>query len=264
MGNKAGLLSVCAKILLLISASRSEENVETITHGKTVLKSPNYPEKYPSNQHKEWIFNQTTGRWAMTIKDFRLEESGQCVKDYLLIRRSRSTYTTPVKLCGYSGSHSYFSEGSYLHITFHSDGSEEDKGFSIEVQHFMNLDEAKAVVNKENKQVKEVKVVTHFEYEELFIGLLCVLSLAAVLFFSMFGLFIFGMLKRRHERVIQRDMIARLQSQVVNPPLERRYSRKGSTKEHNRPDFLRSLSNQSTTALLSYQSAGYPQTADHV
>ena len=46
---------------------------------------------------------------------------------------------TPVKLCGFSGSHSYFSEGSYLHITFHSDGSEEDKGFSIEVQHFMNL-----------------------------------------------------------------------------------------------------------------------------
>ena len=71
----------------------SEENVETITHGKTVLTSPNYPRRYPSNQHKEWIFNQTTGHWAMTIKDFLLEESGQCVKDYLLIRRSRSTYT---------------------------------------------------------------------------------------------------------------------------------------------------------------------------
>ncbi|XP_078336957.1 ovochymase-2-like [Crassostrea virginica] len=138
MGNKIDLLSVYTNVLLLISASRSEENVEKITHGKTVLTSPNYPRRYPSNQHKEWIFNQTTGHWAMTIKDFLLEESGQCVKDYLLIRRSRSTYTTPVKLCGYSGSHSYFSEGSYLHITFHSDGSDEDKGFSIEVEHFVS------------------------------------------------------------------------------------------------------------------------------
>ena len=44
----------------------------------------------------------------------------------------------PVKLCGYSGSHSYFSEGSYLHITFHSDGSDEDTGFSIKVEHFLS------------------------------------------------------------------------------------------------------------------------------
>ncbi|XP_078335433.1 mannan-binding lectin serine protease 2-like [Crassostrea virginica] len=142
MGNKIDLLSVYTNVLLLISASRSEENVETITHGKTVLTSPNYPRRYPSNQHKEWIFNQTTGLWAMTIKDFRLEDSGLCLKDYLLIRRSVSSYSTPVKLCGCSGSHSYtsyFSYGPYLSITFHSDGSGEDIGFFIGVQHLLSF-----------------------------------------------------------------------------------------------------------------------------
>lgn len=111
---------------------------------------------------------------------------------------------------------------------------------------------------------KEVKLLTHVENEELFIGLLGVLALAAVLFFSMLGCFVVGLMKRHHESVMQRNMVTMLQAQMSNPPLERRYSRKGSVKEQKRPVLMQSLSNQSTTALLSYQSAGYPQTGDHV
>lgn len=111
---------------------------------------------------------------------------------------------------------------------------------------------------------KEVKLLTHVENEELFIGLLGVLSLAAVLFFSMLGCFVVGLMKRHHESAMQRNMVTMLQAQMSNPPLERRYSRKGSVKEQKRPVLMQSLSNQSTTALLSYQSAGYPQTGDHV
>lgn len=54
------------------------------------LRSQNYPENYPPNEDREWIFNQTTGQWAMTINDFQLEDSQQCQNDYLLIRRSNS------------------------------------------------------------------------------------------------------------------------------------------------------------------------------
>lgn len=228
------------------------------------MESSNYPQKYSPNEDKEWIFNQTTGMWVMTIQQLQLQESTQCQSDYLIIRLSKSSQSTPIKLCGSADTgRTFVSEGPFLRLEFHSDSKYEEKGFSIEVQHVMNEADAKIVLSR--KKGTEIKLVTHVENEGLFIVLLGVLALAALVFFAMLGCFIVGVMKRRHERVIQRDMITRLQTQTGNTAvMGRRYSRKGSMKEHNRPDFLRSFSNQSTTGLLSYQSAGYPQTAEHV
>lgn len=252
-------------IILFLSVTKAQEKIQEIitkTAEPKQLRSQNYPENYPPNEDREWIFNQTTGQWAMTINDFQLEDSQQCQNDYLLIRRSNSKSVTPLKLCGSTASHSYVSEGPYLHIEFHSNTKEQAKGFSILVQHVMNEADAKQYMGQ--MKGKEVKLLTHVENEELFIGLLGVLALAAVLFFSMLGCFVVGLMKRHHESVMQRNMVTMLQAQMSNPPLERRYSRKGSVKEQKRPVLMQSLSNQSTTALLSYQSAGYPQTGDHV
>lgn len=253
-------------IILILSFTKAQENIKEIitnTAGPKQLRSQNYPENYPPNQHREWIFNQTSGKWAVTINDFQLEDSQQCQNDYLLIRRSNSKSVTPLMLCGSKPSHSYVSEGPYLHIEFHSDTEKQAKGFSILVEYLMTGDDAKQFMGQKMKG-KEVKLLTHVENEELFIGLLGVLSLAAVLFFSMLGCFVVGLMKRHHESAMQRNMVTMLQAQMSNPPLERRYSRKGSVKEQKRPVLMQSLSNQSTTALLSYQSAGYPQTGDHV
>lgn len=40
-------------------------------------------------------------------------------------------------LCGSKPSHSYVSEGPYLHIEFHSDTKKQAKGFSILVEYLM-------------------------------------------------------------------------------------------------------------------------------
>ncbi|XP_061197876.1 uncharacterized protein LOC133205988 [Saccostrea echinata] len=248
-------------IILLFSVTHAAKTKQVITSGKSIIQSENYPNNYPGDEDRMWIFNQTVGIWTMTIQDFHLQESAQCQNDYLLIRKSQRE--TPVKLCGVRTSEYYISNGPYLSLEFHSDSWNHEKGFSIEVQHVMNEAQAKSIVSK--RKGTEVKLVTHVEHEGLFIVLLGVLSLAALVFVAMLGCFIVGMMKRRHERVIQQNMINRLQAQSENHVVVgRRYSRKDSVKDHKRPDFMRSFSNQSTTGLLSYQSAGYPQTGDHV
>lgn len=50
---------------------------------------------------------------------------------------SGSIYRTPLMLCGSKPSHSYVSEGPYLHIEFHSDTEKQAKGFSILVEYLM-------------------------------------------------------------------------------------------------------------------------------
>lgn len=253
--------------ILFLSVSKAQgldkfQKIITKTSEPTEVKSKNYPKNYPADQYMNWIFNQTAGKWAMTINDFHLEDSQHCENDYMLIRRSNSKSVAPLKLCGNVFSHSYVSDGPYLHIEFHSNSQEESKGFSITVQYLLDEADVRQFIGQ--AKGKEVKLLTEKENQELFIGLLCVLSIAAVLFFSMLGCFVVGLMKRHHENVLQRNMVTMLHAQMSNPPIERRYSRKGSVKEQKRPVLLQSLSNQSTTALLSYQSAGYPQTGDHV
>ncbi|XP_062574059.1 uncharacterized protein LOC134235896 [Saccostrea cucullata] len=248
----------CSLILLFSVTHAAKQTV--ITQGKSIIQSENYPNDYPGGEDRVWVFNQTVGLWTVTFQDFHLQESKGCEDDYLLIRKSQRE--TPLKLCGVRTSDYYISKGPYLKLEFHTNSWNHEKGFSIEVQHVMTEAEAKSIVKRKGT---EVKLVTHVEHEGLFIVLLGVLSLAALVFVAMLGCFIVGMMKRRHERVIQQNMMSRLQAQSENQVVAgRRYSRKESVKSHNRPDFMRSFSNQSTTGLLSYQSAGYPQTGDHV
>ncbi|KAF5295928.1 hypothetical protein FQR65_LT10359 [Abscondita terminalis] len=98
-----------------------------------VIKSPFYPNDYPSNRECNWVITvNSTQQILLNITEFQLEYSTECTYDYIEIRNG-GTSSSPLigKYCGTEIPKEIPSHANQLHLTFHTDPSHEDKGFKI-------------------------------------------------------------------------------------------------------------------------------------
>ncbi|KAM3875577.1 LOW QUALITY PROTEIN: ST14 transmembrane serine protease matriptase a [Diretmus argenteus] len=101
-----------------------------LTGEKGTFKSPNYPNYYPPNAFCEWNIEVPVGKVVkVTFNKFLLAEPGQgnsatCNKDYVEIKRKRVCGEKP------SGTVTETSDTNRMMVTFYSDASYVDRGFS--------------------------------------------------------------------------------------------------------------------------------------
>ena len=108
---------------VLTEAAMSRED-QSLPIGKTQIKSPNYPSKYPLNKTSTWNFRPKTGTASLTIKcsNFTLEDSTNCKWDYLMINGK--------KFCGTNAPNI---TANWLKIEFKSDAYVNARGFMCEI-----------------------------------------------------------------------------------------------------------------------------------
>lgn len=99
-----------------------------------VIKSPDYPNYYPSNRNCIWII-ETQNKYQIELKiiQFQVEDHNYCSYDYLEIRNGGYD-TSPLigKFCGDQIPRQIMSFTNQIYLKFVSDGSRGDKGFEIE------------------------------------------------------------------------------------------------------------------------------------
>ena len=105
------------------------------TPGITIL-SPNYPYNYPTFCDSQLTIN-FDGRISLYFESFDVEYlDDNCVLDWLEIRDGKSVDDDRIgaKLCGSNIPGLITSTGKYLKLIFHSDDSNNYKGFKIQAQ----------------------------------------------------------------------------------------------------------------------------------
>ncbi|XP_078344750.1 uncharacterized protein LOC144630294 [Oculina patagonica] len=104
-----------------------------VTVVDNVLKSPAYPDNYPSNMDCVYQFpvSPYMDELSITFTYFHLEDSDSCSADYLKIsNENNQTFGT---YCGLRTGQNIIVTGQYALLTFHSDSALEEKGFHIEL-----------------------------------------------------------------------------------------------------------------------------------
>jgi cubilin len=94
------------------------------------LTSTNYPGGYSNNMDCQWIITSEGPSKLVVLKllDFQLESN--CSKDYVTIYDGYGTSSTKIAtLCGEAPEKEYVSSGSNMTVVFHSDSSNNFKGF---------------------------------------------------------------------------------------------------------------------------------------
>ncbi|XP_078359243.1 uncharacterized protein LOC144643772 [Oculina patagonica] len=103
--------------------------VQGLVQGET-LKSPGYPNNYPSNIDCRYLV-QIPFRGALKVVffDFDVQDHPSCGNDYLKITNNdRNTVSTH---CGQKTGHKIIVSGGSMLITFHSDGSVQRRGYKL-------------------------------------------------------------------------------------------------------------------------------------
>ncbi|KAM9326690.1 embryonic protein UVS.2-like [Gastrophryne carolinensis] len=89
--------------------------------------SPGYPVAYAPSMHCTYTITAPVGkRISLTVSDFHLEDSVYCMYDYMTIQadsRQKGPY------CGDNNVPGFTTTGNSLVMTFHSDSSNQSKGF---------------------------------------------------------------------------------------------------------------------------------------
>ncbi|XP_045485243.1 cubilin-like [Pieris rapae] len=100
--------------------------------------SPNYPEEYGEDLLCEWVFEATVGRHLqLNFNDFKLEETSACYADHVSIySRNLKEDWKLVKenLCLLENVKQGFELSQLLKVTFQTDASIAEKGFSASVK----------------------------------------------------------------------------------------------------------------------------------
>ncbi|KOC70062.1 Cubilin [Habropoda laboriosa] len=99
-----------------------------------VIRTPNYPERYPGRKDCEWIIEAPNRqRIILNVKKFDLEEHSNCIFDYLEIRNGGYD-TSPLigKFCGTVIPTEIVSQTNQLYLKFVSDPTGSHTGFDIE------------------------------------------------------------------------------------------------------------------------------------
>ena len=114
----------------------NEDTTTTVATGDVnEITSPNYPQNYPSNPTgapmKKPMEVSDGNRIKITFTDFELEDNG-CRYDYVTIEDADGSMLLD-KTCGSNMPREpIFSKTNKAHLTFHSDGADQFKGFRIE------------------------------------------------------------------------------------------------------------------------------------
>ncbi|NXP50868.1 C1R protein, partial [Heliornis fulica] len=107
------------------------------------IRSPGYPKPYPNNNISSWDIRVPKGYvLKLTFRYFDLEPSESCFYDYVKIRADKKSLG---RYCGQLGSNignhpgrkKFVSKGNTMHLTFHSDFSNEDNGTVIPYKGFL-------------------------------------------------------------------------------------------------------------------------------
>ncbi|XP_028390641.1 cubilin-like [Dendronephthya gigantea] len=103
-------------------------------YAPATLKSPLYPSLYPNSIDCNWTISGTNGsRVSLTFRSFSLESDSRCRYDYLDVYDGDSSYASKLgRYCGNQLPQSLTSSGVHLFIAFHSDGSQQGKGFVLD------------------------------------------------------------------------------------------------------------------------------------
>lgn len=107
------------------------------------IRSPNYPKPYPNNNISSWDIIVPKGYVVkLTFRYFDLEPSETCFYDYVKIRADKKSLG---RYCGQLGSTTgnhpgrkeFVSKGNRMHLSFHSDFSNEDNGVVVPYRGFL-------------------------------------------------------------------------------------------------------------------------------
>lgn len=99
------------------------------------VRSPGYPRAYDNNQRCTWQISVPRG-FRIRLKfrrQFGIESSPGCVKDYIMIAQSKS-FRNPMIFCGKRRPSHLFSPRNNLWIRLQSDHTRSDKGFLASYQ----------------------------------------------------------------------------------------------------------------------------------
>ncbi|KAK3084147.1 hypothetical protein FSP39_008992 [Pinctada imbricata] len=218
------MLCVVLTLCLITAAVGDRENL----YKGGIITSPLYPSPYPPNQNKEWSFNQTVGKWILTIEDFELEESRACEKDYLEIIGK----TEPERICGNLPQESHVTEGPVLVLKFKTDGFKHLRGFKLRITHSFDDADLKAKleqIKKKNKNAAKAYLVdkeTAWDKPWSQVLLYAILAIAVLIFNILLGCFVVGIIKRRREDRQRSLLVRNMQNQLsFTGSTGRRYSR---------------------------------------
>ena len=106
-----------------------------VTAPGTTIFSPNYPNNYPTFCDSQLTIN-FDGRISLFFESFEVEYQDTCDLDWLEIRDGKSVDDDRIgpKLCGSHVPGLITSNGKYLKLIFHSDDSDNYKGFKIQAE----------------------------------------------------------------------------------------------------------------------------------
>ena len=94
-----------------------------------LVKSPNFPENYPTNQHLTFNLEVKAGSLVeLTFTSFDVEPNSSCQYDYVQVLDTDGSEI--IKACGTTKPSVIKSSGTKLTVIFHSDYRDVKKGFS--------------------------------------------------------------------------------------------------------------------------------------
>ncbi|KAH7944175.1 hypothetical protein HPB52_016715 [Rhipicephalus sanguineus] len=97
----------------------------------TMLYSPGYPMTYDSDRLCRWVITADQGSVTLRFLNVQIEESPGCGFDSVGVLPGPGQGSA-VKLCGAMTNHTIATNSSTVTVVFRSDGSHEEKGFSLE------------------------------------------------------------------------------------------------------------------------------------
>ncbi|XP_070559274.1 mannan-binding lectin serine protease 1-like [Ptychodera flava] len=97
------------------------------------ITTPNYPDAYPDNEDCNWLLVATPGdHVTITFDDFDVEQEDDCQYDNVMIFDGPDkSFDLIGSFCGNTIPEDIVSTNRHLYITFHSDLSENGRGFSL-------------------------------------------------------------------------------------------------------------------------------------
>ena len=98
------------------------------------IRSLYYPRPYHNDASCEWVISVPIGNIiSISVRDLRLEDSGSCIYDYLIIRDGNSSSATQIaRLCGKKRPRMRFTSSSnFLYVSFVSNSSVTGRGFEL-------------------------------------------------------------------------------------------------------------------------------------
>uniref|UniRef100_UPI00398F64EE cubilin n=1 Tax=Pristiophorus japonicus TaxID=55135 RepID=UPI00398F64EE len=99
------------------------------------LQSPGYPSPYPDNSQCEWFLKGPTGHYlTISFQAFNLENTPECIKDFVEIREYNASGRVLGRHCGSILPGSMDTSGSLAYIHFSSDASVNGSGFRLQFE----------------------------------------------------------------------------------------------------------------------------------